>query len=77
MGVGLFNRGFQLSLKALGLRGLDSGEAVNKNTDTLFRYKFRITGRGGPLPVLACPADAHALSGPSAKVGMWEFCGGF
>ena len=76
MGVGLFNRGFQLSLKALGLRGRDSGEGVNKNTDTVIRYKFRIIGRGGPLPVFAFPADAHALSGPSVKVGMWEFCRG-
>ena len=65
-----------MSLKALRLRGLDSGEGVNKDIDTLFRYKFQMIGRGGPLPVLACPADAHALSGPSVKVGMWEFCRG-
>lgn len=44
---GIFDsRPFHSSLLALGLRGLDSGEGVNKDTDTVFRYKFRIIGRG-------------------------------
>jgi hypothetical protein len=45
--AGIFDsRRFGSALQALGLRGLDSGEGVNKDTDTVFRYKFRIIGRG-------------------------------
>jgi len=45
--AGIFDsRRFQASLRELGLRGLDPGEGVNKDTETVFRYKFGIIGRG-------------------------------
>jgi hypothetical protein len=40
------DRGFHTALRRLGLRGLDPGEGVNKDTETVFRYKFGILGRG-------------------------------
>lgn len=40
------DRGFLNSLRSLGLRGLDPGEGVNKDTDTVFRHKFHVIGRG-------------------------------
>ncbi len=40
------DRGFLSSLRSLGLRGLDPGEGVNKDTDTVFRHKFHVIGRG-------------------------------
>lgn len=45
--AGIFeDRRFHASLQKLGLRGLDPGEGVNKDTRTVFRYKFGIIGRG-------------------------------
>jgi len=40
------DRGFLNSLRSLGLRGLDPGKGVNKDTDTVFRHKFHVIGRG-------------------------------
>ena len=37
---------FTRRLQALGLRGLDPGEGPNKDTETTFRYKFRVIGGG-------------------------------
>ena len=36
------SRTFLLRLHQMGIRGLDPGEGPNKDTDTTFRYKFRI-----------------------------------
>jgi hypothetical protein len=33
-------------LRLLGLRGIDPGEGPNKDTDTVFRYKFNVLGGG-------------------------------
>lgn len=34
------------SLRKLGIRGIDPGDGPNKDTDTTFRYKFRVLARG-------------------------------
>jgi hypothetical protein len=34
-------------LRSLGLRGLDPGEGPNKDTESVFRYKFSVIGGGG------------------------------
>ena len=47
---GIFgDRPFTQRLRALGIRGLDPGEGPNKDTETTFRYKFRILMPGGVL----------------------------
>lgn len=47
---GIFgDRPFAQKLKTLGIRGLDPGEGPNKDTETTFRYKFRIVMPGGIL----------------------------
>jgi hypothetical protein len=76
------SRGFQASLRELGLRGLDPGEGVNKDTETVFRYKFRIIGRGEvhyptKVEVSFRPPSAsdHAISEPVADGFVSEYLG--
>jgi hypothetical protein len=40
-------REFSRRLQEFGIRGLDPGEGPNKDTETTFRYKFGVLGRGG------------------------------
>ena len=56
------DRRFHGALRRLGLRGLDPGEGVNKDTETVFRYKFGIIGRGDvryPTKVEVSFRDRH------------------
>jgi predicted nucleotidyltransferase component of viral defense system len=41
------DRDFTRRLQAFGIRGLDPGEGPNKDTETTFRFKFGVIGRGG------------------------------
>jgi hypothetical protein len=46
--AGLFDdRAFTRRLQSLGIEGLDPGQGPNKDTETTFRFKFGVIGRGG------------------------------
>lgn len=60
---GMFeNTGFTRRLQGFGIRELDPGEGLNKDTETTFRYKFGVVVGGGiryPTKVEVSFRDRH------------------